>query len=77
MAQLLVRNLDEGVKSRLHLRAARHNRSLEAEVRIILTEASASSADDPVGRLLAAVHDQRVEPNLPDDSFDHEGATFE
>lgn len=77
MAQLLVRNLDESVKGRLRLRAARHNRSLEAEARIILTEASMSSTDDPVGRLLAAVNDRRVEPNLPADSFEHEGARFD
>ena len=34
-----IRNLDESVKRRLQSRAARHGRSLEAEVRAILTEA--------------------------------------
>ena len=40
MAQLLVRNLEEDVKARLRSRAARSGRSLEAEVRQILRNAS-------------------------------------
>lgn len=36
MAQLVVRNLHEDVKKRLQLRAARHGRSMEEEVRDIL-----------------------------------------
>ncbi|MEQ1718244.1 MAG: Arc family DNA-binding protein [Hyphomicrobium sp.] len=39
MAQLLVRNLPDEVKDRLQRRAARHGRSLEAEVRDILAQA--------------------------------------
>jgi plasmid stability protein len=34
-----VRNLDERVKERLRVRAARHGRSMEAEIRAILTDA--------------------------------------
>lgn len=34
----MVRNLDEDVKRRLRIRAARHGRSMEAEVRAILEE---------------------------------------
>jgi antitoxin FitA len=41
VAQLIVRNLDERVKQRLRRRAARHRRSLEAEVRDILSAAVA------------------------------------
>lgn len=41
MAQILVRDLDDGVVSRLKALAASHNRSLEAEVRMILSQASA------------------------------------
>ena len=37
MAQVLVRNLPDEVKARLQRRAERHGRSLEAEVRAILT----------------------------------------
>jgi plasmid stability protein len=39
MAALSIRNLDETVKRRLQLRAARHGRSMEAEVRAILVDA--------------------------------------
>ena len=39
MAALNIRNLDETVKRRLQVRAARHGRSMEAEARAILTEA--------------------------------------
>jgi plasmid stability protein len=38
MAAIVVRNLDEDVKRRLRMRAARHGRSMEAEVRAILEE---------------------------------------
>lgn len=38
MASIMVRNLDEDVKRRLRVRAARHGRSMEAEVRAILEE---------------------------------------
>lgn len=39
MAAVSIRNLDERVKERLRVRAARHGRSMEAEMRAILTEA--------------------------------------
>ena len=39
MAQLVVRNLEEGVKARIRGRARRHGRSMEEEVRDILRNA--------------------------------------
>jgi len=39
MAQILIRNLDEEIKDRLRFLAARHHRSLEAEVREVLRSA--------------------------------------
>ena len=39
MAQLIVRNLEDDVKSRLQARARRHGRSTEEEVRDILRHA--------------------------------------
>ena len=45
MAALSIRNLDETVKQRLLLRAVHHGRSMEAEVRAILTEAVSESVD--------------------------------
>ena len=40
MAALSIRDLDDSVKEKLRLRAARHGRSMEAEIRLILTEAT-------------------------------------
>ena len=45
MAQLVVRNLEAGVKLRLQRRAKRHGRSMEEEVRDILRDAA---KEDPV-----------------------------
>ena len=39
MASISIRNLDDDVKARLHVRAAEHHRSMEEEVRLILREA--------------------------------------
>ena len=41
MAQILIRNLDDRVKARLQRRAKRNGRSMEAEVREILSDALA------------------------------------
>ena len=46
MAAISVRDLDEGVAARLKVRAARHGRSMEAEVRAILTGAVTEAEDD-------------------------------
>jgi len=56
MAQLVVRQLDEEVKTRLQRRARRHGRSTEEEVREILSNAvrDESSAPTPLGSRLAA-----------------------
>ena len=39
MAALSIRDLDDAVRERLRVRAARNGRSMEAEIRAILTEA--------------------------------------
>ncbi|WP_432505491.1 FitA-like ribbon-helix-helix domain-containing protein [Kineococcus arenarius] len=36
-----IRDLDDGVRERLRVRAAQHGRSMEAEIRAILTDAVA------------------------------------
>ncbi|HXF87362.1 MAG TPA: plasmid stabilization protein, partial [Xanthobacteraceae bacterium] len=43
MPSLTVRQLDEGTKKRLRLRAAKHGRSVEDEVRSILRAAAADA----------------------------------
>lgn len=46
MAAISVRDLDEDVAARLKVRAARHGRSMEAEVRTILHNALTTDEDD-------------------------------
>jgi len=50
MAQLVVRNIENAVKTRLQRRAQRHGRSMEEEVRDILRSA-VSAEDTPSGGL--------------------------
>lgn len=45
MAAASVRDLDEVMRERLRVRAARHGRSMEAEIRAILTEAVTPTED--------------------------------
>lgn len=47
MAALSIRNIDDQVRERLRRRAAAHGRSMEAEVRAILTEAVADLDESP------------------------------
>lgn len=56
MAGINVRNLDEHVKQRLRVRAARHGRSMEAEARAILTEAV--GRDDEPRDLATALYER-------------------
>lgn len=44
MASITIRKLDDGVKTRLRLRAAENGRSMEEEARVILREAVAPGA---------------------------------
>ena len=54
MASLTVRQLDDTLKKLLRLRAARHGRSMEDEVRVILREAAAEPDHAASGRLTPA-----------------------
>jgi plasmid stability protein len=47
LSALSIRNLDDRVKERLRVRAARHGRSMEAEVRAILADAVAEPGEAP------------------------------
>lgn len=49
MGQLLVRNLPEATIAAIKARAARNNRSVEAEHRAILSEATKSEVEPPWG----------------------------
>ncbi len=54
MATLTVRGLDDATKTRLRVRAARHGRSMEAEVRAILEDALPS--EPTTGGLGSRIH---------------------
>jgi antitoxin FitA len=64
MATLTIRNLPEETRRALKARAASHNRSMEAEVRDILT-AALQPDTDAVGDWLEAAERLRGEFELP------------
>lgn len=49
MAQLVVRNIEESVKTKLQRRAKRHGRSMEEEVREILRDATKAEGKNRKG----------------------------
>jgi plasmid stability protein len=59
MASITIRNLEESVKVRLRIRAARHGRSMEDEARDILRTAV---AEQPPRRNLAEAIRRRLAP---------------
>jgi antitoxin FitA len=69
MASITIRRLDDTVKAKLRLRAARHGRSMEEEARAIL-KAGLGAKDSPHRNLAEAIR-ARIEPlggvelNLP------------
>ena len=70
IATLTIRGLDPETHARLRIEAARHGRSMEAEVRAILTERLApDSAERGLGsRIHARFADLEGELQLPDRS---------
>jgi len=46
VAAVSIRNLDKRVKERIRVRAARHGRSMEEEMRVILTDAVRDPQED-------------------------------
>ncbi len=60
MASITIRRLDEAVKARLRMRAARHGRSMEEEAREILR--SELATERAAGPDLAAAIRRRIEP---------------
>ena len=69
MSQLLVRQLDDEVKSKLRLRARRHGRSTEEEVREILANAVRDEGANPTAlgsRLAARFARVGLEEDIPE-----------
>lgn len=60
MATMILRNLDDRLKQRLHVRAAAHGRSIEEEAHDILRAALAQEGED--GRSLVEAIRARIEP---------------
>lgn len=56
MATITIRNLDESVKRKLQVRAALNGRSMEAEVREVLSQMAANESDLPKVGLGTAIH---------------------
>ena len=74
MAQLIVRNLDDGLVVRLKLRAAEHGRSAEAEHREILREALATEPRRSFKELAAKVRSMTAgRPHAPFETLLREG----
>ena len=68
MAAISIRNLDDDIKKRLRIKAARHGRSMESEIRAILTRAV--NQPEPAEGLFATLIDRfaaagGVELDLP------------
>jgi len=69
MAQLIVRNLEQSVKTRLQRRARRNGRSMEAEVRDILRNAAHESDNHSTGlgtRLASHVKGTGLKFDIPE-----------
>jgi plasmid stability protein len=71
MATLTIRNIDAAVKERLRVRAARHGRSMEAELRSIVIDAvnsdetSQPNLAEAIRRRLAPFGGVELEPHPP------------
>jgi plasmid stability protein len=79
MASLTVRNLDPTVKERLRVRAARHGRSMEEEVRSILQDAAGPvGADQDLGSIALSLFgpDHGVELEVPPREMEREPPSF-
>jgi plasmid stability protein len=83
MASITVRNLDDDLKARLRLQAARHGRSMEEEVRVILAQAVTPSPPSAAGAAglgsLIRAHFADLggmEMELPERNTSSEPATF-
>ena len=82
MATLTIRNVDAAVKERLRLRAARHGRSMEAELREIVKVALGAEKTHPELNLAEAIRRRfaplgGVDLELPPREFVDEPPAFD
>ena len=78
MAALSIRDLDDGVRDRLRLRAAQNGRSMEAEVREILTDAVVVQPGGDLVDALIALGEEfgGIELDIPPREFDDRVVDF-
>lgn len=67
MGTLTIRNLDDGLKARLRLRAAQHGHSMEEEARVILRQAVGGTSGAALWALSRDLfaNEHGVDLNLP------------
>ena len=81
MASLTIRKLDENLKKRLRLQAARHGRSMEEEARLLLaaglkrTPPAAGNVADAIAAIVDPIGG--IELDLPPRSPTHEPPRFD
>ena len=63
MANLTIRNLDDDVVAKLKAQAKAHHRSLEAELRTLLSEAAARPSREEFRRIAARI--RAMTPDVP------------
>jgi plasmid stability protein len=71
MATLTIRNVDPELKEELRVRAARHGRSMEAELRHILKEALGAQKRQPEPNLAEAIRRRFLPLGGADDIAPH------
>ena len=79
VADISIRNLEDSVRDRLRVRAASHGRSMESEVRVILTQAVTETQERPgLVRVLADRFSELggIDLEIPDRTSPVRGADF-
>jgi len=78
MGTLTIRNIDDGVKERLRVRAASRGHSMEEEARVILTQAMGGVSGDALWSLSRQLFtgENGVELSLPSRAADRSSPKF-
>ena len=78
MGTLTIRNIDDGVKERLRMRAASRGHSMEEEARVILTQAMGGVSGDALWTLSRQLFSDEngVELSLPSRAADRSSPKF-
>lgn len=79
MASITIRNIEDDLKERLRVRAARHGHSMEEEARIILRRAAGGISGAELLEISANLFGEKhgVEPELPSRAPEREVPRFD